>query len=539
MRPRDGRRQTLRGKFLRVTIPLIFLSVIGVFALIELLAHRNAVARLEENLEGMIRTQAAALANPVWNLDREQIRLSLEAVVTNREIVFAQVLGEKGEVMSAAGAAPEEVSREDLIPLSRNIIFNAGSGDRVIGTLEFTATRRFLWEQTRNRLLIAAVIALVAVSIEVAAALYALRSIIGRPLARLLASINQARTEEERQPVTWHSTDELGQVIDAYNQMQAQQQSYEAELRAARDTLEDKVAERTEELASKSRQMEQLSSQLAKYLSPQVYESIFSGRQEVKVAATRKKLTVFFSDIADFTQTADRMESEELTQLLNHYLTEMSRIALSHGATIDKYVGDAILLFFGDPESKGVKEDAVACVEMALTMRQRLAELSEIWRGAGIENPLQCRMGIHTGYCTVGNFGSEDRLDYTIIGSSVNTASRLESLATPGEILISYETYAHVCDRIRCEEYGQVEVKGLAYPIATFRVIDTLEPPDKQRRRFCAEHPAVKLEFDLDAMTADDRNQALEILRQAQTLLSESEGFEDAAILAERKKPAE
>jgi PAS domain-containing protein len=116
---------------------------------------------------------------------------------------------------------------------------------------------------------------------------------------------------------------------------------------------EQELSEKSEALEQKSNALELLSNQLAKYLSPQVYDSIFSGRQEVKVASSRKKLTIFFSDIAGFTETADRMESEELTQLINHYLTEMSQIALDYGATIDKYVGDAILIFFGDPETKG------------------------------------------------------------------------------------------------------------------------------------------------------------------------------------------
>jgi class 3 adenylate cyclase len=303
------------------------------------------------------------------------------------------------------------------------------------------------------------------------------------------------------------------------------------------------IKDREEELAEKSKALEQLSNQLAKYLSPQVYNSIFSGKQEVKVASSRKKLTVFFSDIADFTETADRLESEELTQLLNQYLTEMSQIALDHGATIDKYVGDAILIFFGDPETQGVKEDALACVKMAIAMRHRLQDLEQIWRQGGIEKPLRCRMGIHTGFCTVGNFGSEDRMDYTIIGSAVNTASRLESLAMPGELLISYETFAHVSELIHCEEYGQAEVKGIAYPVATYRVVDTLEALDRQRRRFHAEHPAIKVDLDLDAMTADDREQALETLRQAQTLLSESDISGRAGMSAEHKpkhkKPAQ
>ncbi|GAA0772013.1 adenylate/guanylate cyclase domain-containing protein [Roseibium denhamense] len=226
-----------------------------------------------------------------------------------------------------------------------------------------------------------------------------------------------------------------------------------------------------DQLADQSAHLEALSKQLAKYLSPQVYQSIFEGRQEVKITATRKKLTVFFSDIADFTETADRLESEELTAILNQYLTEMSRIALKHGATIDKYVGDAILIFFGDPDTRGVTEDALACVRMAIEMQKRMSELQMVWMEAGISKPLKCRMGIHTDYCTVGNFGSEDRLDYTIIGRGVNTASRLEALSNPGSILISFETYSQVKNHIVCRENGDITVKGIAYPVTTFEVL--------------------------------------------------------------------
>jgi len=228
---------------------------------------------------------------------------------------------------------------------------------------------------------------------------------------------------------------------------------------------------RQRQLADKTAQMEQLSAQLAKYLSPQVYNSIFEGRQEVKIASSRKKLTVFFSDIADFTETSDRLASEDLTQLLNQYLTEMSRIALSYGATIDKFVGDAILIFFGDPDTLGVAEDAITCVRMAIAMRDRMRELEHIWLQSGISRPLKCRMGIHTDFCTVGNFGSEDRLDYTIIGRGVNTASRLEGAATPGDILISYETYLQVQNQIACEKAGEIQVKGIAYPVSTYVVL--------------------------------------------------------------------
>jgi PAS domain S-box-containing protein len=271
---------------------------------------------------------------------------------------------------------------------------------------------------------------------------------------------------------------------------------------------------REESLAEKSRALESLSGKLAKYLAPQVYDSIFAGRQDVQIASQRKKLTVFFSDIAGFTETTDQMESEDLTQLLNHYLTEMSRIATEHGATIDKYVGDAIVIFFGDPESRGVKEDALACVRMALAMQRRIEELAGVWRDAGIERPLRCRIGIHTGYCTVGNFGSEDRMHYTIIGGAVNLASRLEHEAAPGSVLLSYETFAHVKDEILCEAQGQLRVKGIAYPVATYRAVG-LRTGGPANGAIRAEMPHLKLDLDPGSMSDEEKAAAAAALRDA------------------------
>jgi class 3 adenylate cyclase len=293
--------------------------------------------------------------------------------------------------------------------------------------------------------------------------------------------------------------DELEALAGEFNRMAAR-------LHESHAGLEQKVEERTREL-------QVLSNKLAKYLSPQVYASIFEGRQEVKVASQRKKLTVFFSDIAGFTETTERLESEELTQLLNHYLTEMTRIAMEHGATVDKYVGDAIMCFFGDPETRGIKEDALACVTMAIAMQRRMQGLSTIWRDAGIEQPLRCRIGIHTGYCTVGNFGSEDRMDYTIHGTTVNLASRLEHEAPPGGILISYETFANVQDEVRCEELGRIQVRGIGHPVAIYRVVDLHTVGGSERIRSGLPH--LTLDVDLALMSADERRQAAALLLDA------------------------
>ncbi len=246
------------------------------------------------------------------------------------------------------------------------------------------------------------------------------------------------------------------------------------ELKDAEDKLRAAVA-RAEEanrlVTEKNRTLESLSSKLSKYLSPQIYKSIFSGEKGVEVASQRKKLTIFFSDIAGFTETTDLLESEELTNLLNQYLREMSSIALEHGATIDKFIGDAIMLFFGDPETRGPREDATACVRMAIAMQQRMRDLQAEWRERGQEHVFQLRIGINTGFCTVGNFGSNERVDYTIIGNEVNLAARLQSHADLGGILLAHETYALVKDTVLTEETGTITVKGFPKPVKTYRVV--------------------------------------------------------------------
>jgi adenylate cyclase len=260
----------------------------------------------------------------------------------------------------------------------------------------------------------------------------------------------------------------------------------------------------------KNRALEALSAKLSKYLSPQVYSSIFTGDRSVEIASNRKKLTVFFSDIVEFTTITDRLEPEEITSLLNRYLTEMSKIALTYGATIDKYVGDAMLLFFGDPESEGAKQDAEACVRMAIAMQRRLRELEREWRESGLQRSFQVRMAINTGYCTVGNFGSEDRMDYTIIGNEVNLASRLQSHAEPGGILITHETYSLVKDLAPAEEQKPVHIRGFADPVRNYKILGLYDDLVEQGRVIREERDGVRILLNLERQDKVGAVQALE-----------------------------
>jgi adenylate cyclase len=231
-------------------------------------------------------------------------------------------------------------------------------------------------------------------------------------------------------------------------------------------------------LKQSHRKLEDLSLKLARYLSRQIYQSIFEGRQDARIGCSRKKLTVFFSDIVGFANQTEDMESEDFTFILNGYLNRMAEVVLKHGGTLDKFIGDAVLVFFGDPETKGVAEDAVACVQMALEMKEAIGELNRAWLAKGIMQGFKVRMGITTGYSTVGNFGSDEHMDYTIIGKQVNLANRLQAAALPGEVLIGHETWRLVKDTFSCVAKEPIQVKGFDRPIQTYAVIGSLTSPD-------------------------------------------------------------
>jgi adenylate cyclase len=317
--------------------------------------------------------------------------------------------------------------------------------------------------------------------------------------------------------VTEYKTSD-GSTVATYADITIQKQA-ELDLLDAKRRTE----EANEEVTGKNKMLESLSVQLSKYLSPQVYSSIFSGEQTVELASKRKKLTIMFSDIAGFTETADQLESEELTGLLNNYLTEMSDIALEFGATIDKYIGDAIMVFFGDPETRGPREDALACVKMAIRMQERMIDLQQAWRDRGIEKPFQMRIGINTGYCTVGNFGSQDRMDYTIIGSEVNLAARLQTMADPGQVVIAHETYALVKHEVHAVEGTPKKVKGFNEPVRNYVVALQPSATDQTTDRFSANREGFQVSLDLDGMSDSERAQARKDVRALLGLL-EREG---------------
>ena len=304
-----------------------------------------------------------------------------------------------------------------------------------------------------------------------------------------------------------------GQFVDRTIEMQLRKEKEEL--------LEQRMRDQGV-IEEKSKQLEMLAKRLAKYLSPQIYESIFANTHSDLGTHQRKNLTVFFSDIARFTDLSDTLEPEKLARIINNYLSEMTTIAIECGGTIDKFIGDAVMVFFGDPNSDGETEDALKCVEMAVRMRQRVNELSKYWNRLGAPEGLNVRMGIATGYCTVGNFGSDQRLDYTALGSPVNLAARLQSMAPNNEILVSEPTMRLLDGDVEFLPFDEITPKGFSRPIKVYQVQDFHSEAHRNRRQRLS-HQGQNIEVNV-LNSADIRAVILELRQLQEEYESKLEG---------------
>jgi adenylate cyclase len=231
------------------------------------------------------------------------------------------------------------------------------------------------------------------------------------------------------------------------------------------------VYQETHRLNAEQKHVQSIRNRLEKFrvlITPYVSPEFISSKGDLTGYA-RKRLSVLFVDLEGFTRLMDTADEFLVAGMLNRYFEVMTEVAAEYGGTINKFMGDGAMVFFGDARSEGAVMDAVASVEAAMEMRVRFELLSGQWQGSG-GAPLHLRMGIHTGYCLLGNFGCAARRDYTALGSVVNLASRLEGLARRGEILISSDTRRLVASRIDCANRGQMAVKGFSEPVSTFSV---------------------------------------------------------------------
>ncbi len=232
------------------------------------------------------------------------------------------------------------------------------------------------------------------------------------------------------------------------------------------------------------------------YLNPAVVNILVNEPEKAKLGGDRRELTIFFSDIASFTTISEHYhkDPEGLVELLNEYLDEMTSLVLKYDGTLDKYEGDAVMAFWGAPLPQ--KDHALRTCYAALEMQQRLAELRPKWKKEG-KPELSVRCGINTGTVIVGNMGGKDRFDYTVIGDSVNLASRLEGANKQyqSQIMISDFTYSQVKGKVITRELDLIQVKGKTEPVKVYELLGraTMSLSDNQKQSLELYHEGLKL----------------------------------------------
>jgi len=252
------------------------------------------------------------------------------------------------------------------------------------------------------------------------------------------------------------------------------------------DELERRHAEETGRLnrrleARIEEQMAELvrTGELKRFIPAQVAEGLLAGQLEAQAKHERRKVTVLFADMVGFTDLSDSLEPEDLSEVLDEYLREMSAVLVSHGGTLDNYIGDGIMAVFGAPQRLTEQEQAWSAIQAAVAMRDRASELAGWIRERGIPADLQIRIGINAGHCTVGVFGSDALRAYKVVGFAVNVASRLQTEAVPGSILCGYRTYALVRDRVRAEPRDPLTIKGAARPVEAWEILGPVDEPSR------------------------------------------------------------
>jgi adenylate cyclase len=205
-----------------------------------------------------------------------------------------------------------------------------------------------------------------------------------------------------------------------------------------------------------------------RYVAREVVDEILKDPERLVLTGERREVTVLFCDIRGFTPLSERLDPEGVVLLLNEFYNLMIEMTFKHDGTLDKFLGDGVMCVFGAPIA--LTDHAMQAVRTALDMQAGIAALSARFILAG-RPPIAVGIGVSAGQVVAGTVGSEDRMEYTAIGDSVNLAARLESIAKPGQILISQQTFAMVDDRVQAKAMGAVRVKGKEEEVEVYEVI--------------------------------------------------------------------
>ncbi|MGA9160401.1 MAG: adenylate/guanylate cyclase domain-containing protein [Actinomycetota bacterium] len=374
----------------------------------------------------------------------------------------AQVLGlfDSGDIKSALDlhiAAEHTISHE--LEDELNQLIDATEKQIVVASGDLSSLHRFL---------LVAVGIFSGVSLLIALGLGAALSwSVIRPVRKMDLALSRIADGDFGQQIDVPNRDEFGRLTTNLNRTSGQLATLYHDLEELNQNLEKTVEDQLGQLRR--------AEQLRRYLAPQIADAVLNGGAPVSLSSTRRNLSILVANIRGFTSMSEAMEPEEVIDGLNQHFAVMTDVVFRHGGTLDKYIGDGILAFFGDPIP--FEDHAERAVVTALEMRQRLRGLRSRWSPER-EGGLNVGIGVSTGYVTVGNIGSDTRTEYTVIGNHVNLASHLAQAAGPDQILVSERTLADsaIRERVDATTLDPIEVEGFRHRVKIFEVNDVPAP---------------------------------------------------------------
>jgi adenylate cyclase len=266
----------------------------------------------------------------------------------------------------------------------------------------------------------------------------ALATLLARPIYRLMDATDAVAQGDFSVSVPVTTRDELGVLTESFNRM-----------------------------ARSLREKEMIKRAFTRYVAREVVEEVLKDPEHAMLTGERREATVLFCDIRGFTSMSERLTPEQVVSLLNEFYTLMIETIFKHDGTLDKFLGDAVMAVFGAPIAH--PDHATRAVKTALDMRQAVAELGKRRRAAG-QDSFEIGIGVSLGEVVAGTVGTEQRMEYTVIGDSVNVASRLQDRAKPGSILLSRRTYEAVHDLVDAKSLGPMKVRGKEEEIEVYEV---------------------------------------------------------------------
>jgi adenylate cyclase len=449
-------RVPLKIKFSLLITTLVFLAVALVgFFLLQQQQHGLAEEMTKRGLT-MAENLAAGAKSALLTSDYLNLNVLVKDAMRDPDVAYVVIANSDGEILAHSDVSMIglQVARPaGLAPAGNRLEINtyAAPGGRIfdfsvplsfsqvpLGALYLGFSDGSIAANLRSARNKAIVVTVIMVILGVAGAV-GLATVLSRPIFRLVTGTKTVAEGNFNVVLPVTSRDELGDLTRSFNEM-----------------------------ARALREKEAIKRAFTRYVAREVVDEILKNPESMVLTGQRREVTVLFCDIRGFTPVAERLDPEAVVQRLNEFYNLMIETTFRHDGTLDKFLGDAVMCIFGAPIARD--DHAMQAVRTALEMQAGIAALSARFTAQG-RPPIAVGIGVSAGEVVAGTVGSEDRMEYTAIGDSVNLAARLESMAKPGQVLISQRTFDMVDDRVQAKAMGVVRVKGKEEEVEVYEVL--------------------------------------------------------------------